>query len=232
MLTAIEIINRALSFEGVAYWYGGKREIASLDLANRLKRENPKVWTDSYYRKAIKDIDGKKSVCDCSGMVCYCYGIPDIGSYQIRDKYKEWTGKAKPGMIAWRPGHVAIVIDKVGHIAEMKSREDDFKRSRTVKSAGMEKILYDENVDYDAVQTVGWHFEGADLWWYAYGKKEGEYYKDSWADIDGKRYHFNELGYSDIGLTQIDGDLYFFSEDGMFVSDSEGRLSLWQTTTM
>lgn len=164
-------------------------------------------------------------------MVCYCYGISDIGSYQIKDKYKEWTGKAMPGMIAWRPGHVAIVIDKEEHIAEMKSREDDFKRSRTIKSAGMQKILYDKNVNYEAVQTIGWHFEAEDLQWYAYGEKDGEYYKGTWADIDGKRFYFDGSGYSSAGLKMIDGNYYYFSESGMLVTDSEGRLSLWRTTT-
>lgn len=231
MLTAIEIINRALSFEGCVYWYGGKREVASISLAKRLKKENPKVWTDNYYRKAIKDIDGKTVACDCSGLVCYCYGIPDIGSYQIRDRYKEWKGKARPGMIAWRPGHVAIVINEEGYIAEMKSLNDDFKRSRTIKSAAMEKILYDENVDYDAVQTIGWHQDVGEAWWYAYGKKDGEYYKNSWADINGRRFYFNEYGYAETGLTKVGRDYYVFSDEGMLVSDNEGRLSLWQTTT-
>lgn len=199
-----EIVNRAKEFKNYKYWYGGKREIATVALAKELKAANPSVWTDAYYQTALKDINGSTRVCDCSGLVCYCYGIGDINSTAIKNKYRVWTGKPKPGMIGWKSGHVAIISDTDGHIIEMRSQAYDYQDTRYRLEAGLNTLLYDPNIDYDAVETdgdntgesVGWHSDNAG-WWYRHTKGIGEdtYYHDCYANINGHGYLFDSEGY-------------------------------------
>ena len=150
-MTGKEIVARAEQLKGYKYWYGGKRELATVPLANRLRKENPSVWDDAYYNKAMQDVINGKRVCDCSGLVCYAYGISDIGSYAIRDEYKVWNGKPKAGMIAWKKGHVGIIKDNQGHMIEMRGIDYDYCDTRYRKVAGCMTLLYDPNVNYDDV---------------------------------------------------------------------------------
>lgn len=205
------------------YWYGGKGEVASKKLAERLKAENPNTWTGPYYEKALKDIDGKTRVFDCSGMVCNVYGIGQIGSYQIEETFKEWTSKPMPGMIAWRPGHVGIIVSDDGRMAEMRSQAYDFKENRTWKSAAMTKILYSPEIDYHNVQTVGWHQE-FDGFWLAYGHKKGEYYKNCLKNIDGVCYAFDECGYVVNGFVKIGEKFYLSTDCGVVTTDQDGEI--------
>lgn len=152
-MTGKDIVARAEQLKDYKYWYGGKRELATVPLADRLRKENPKVWTDAYYYKAMQDVIAGKRVCDCSGLVCYAYNIKDIGSYQIREKYKVWNGKPKAGMIAWKSGHVGIIKDSQGHMIEMRGIDYDYMDTRYRKEAGCMTLLYDPNVNYDDVVT-------------------------------------------------------------------------------
>ena len=191
-MTGKEIVERAESFKGYKYWYGGKREVASVALANRLKKENPNVWTDTYYNTALKDIDGITRVCDCSGLVCACYGISDIGSYAIREKYKVWNGSPKPGMIAWKQGHVAIIKDYDGHVIEMRSQAYDYQDTRYRKEAGLNTLLYDPNINYDVTDNKdGWEKDN-NGWKY---KENGAYIKGAFKNINGHNYCFDNEGY-------------------------------------
>lgn len=208
-MTGWQIVRNAESFKDYKYWYGGKRQIATKRLADTLRAQNPGTWTEDYYNRALKDIDGKTRVCDCSGLVCACYGIPDIGSYQIREKYPVWNGKPKPGMIAWKKGHVAIIKDYDGHIIEMRSQAYDYQDTRYRKEAGLMTLLYDPNVDYDAGEEVedvseiiteegksGWHNDGFG-WYYRHTEGFGPdtYYHDCFAEINGHKYCFDSEGY-------------------------------------
>lgn len=147
-MQGIDIVNRAMELKGYVYWYGGKRELASVSLANALRAQNPSVWTSKYYSKAMQDVANKKHVCDCSGLVCYAYNISDIGSSAIRSKYKVWNGSPRPGMIAYKKGHVGIIKTCSGKMIEMRGIDYDFSDTRYRKSAGCLTLLYDPNVEY------------------------------------------------------------------------------------
>lgn len=147
-MKGIDIVNRARSLNDCRYWYGAKRQIATKALADALKKQNPGTWTASYYKKALEDIDGKTRVCDCSGLVCYAYNIPDIGSSQIRNRFKVWKGTPRPGMIAWKSGHVGIIVTCSGKVAEMRGIDYDYQENRYRKTAGLTTLLYDPAVEY------------------------------------------------------------------------------------
>lgn len=147
-MTGYDIVRRAMELKDYKYWYGGKREKATLALAQRLKKENPSVWDEDYMLKAKIDISHGEKVCDCSGLVCYAYGIGDISSYGLKKKYKVWTGKPKPGMISWKPGHVGIIKTCSGKVIEMRGIDYDFTDTRYRKEAGLMTLLYDPNVEY------------------------------------------------------------------------------------
>lgn len=201
-MNAREILLRAKSLRDCKYWYGGKRELASKALADRLKNENPSVWTTGYYSKALKDVDGKTHVCDCSGLVCYAYGTSDIGSYAIKEKYKEWTGEPKAGMIGWKRGHVGIFsADGWGApIIEMRGIDYDYMCSRTFKECGFTAVLHGVGVDYDASSddntAIGWHSDDVG-WWYrfAVGYGPSTYYHDCFKEVGGHLYLFDGMGY-------------------------------------
>lgn len=200
-MTGAEIVKKAQGFKHYKYWYGGKGEIATKALADRLRKENPGVWTENYYNTALKDIDGKTRVCDCSGLVCASYGIGTLGSWAIREKYKVWNGKPVPGLIAWKPGHVAIVKDRNGHVIEMRSQSYDYQDTRYRKEAGLTTLLYDPNVDY-TVQEVpehkkkGWHTDAIGKWYrWREGVGPDTYYHDCIKVINGHAYYFDDEGY-------------------------------------
>lgn len=191
-----EIVERAKSLGGCVYWYGAKRQKCTQTLADALQRQNPKVWTDSYMEKAKTDIKATRTACDCSGLVCYAYDIGDIGSGQIRQKYAGWNGTPKPGMIAWKAGHVGIIVDTAGHMAEMRGIDYDYQENRTWKEAGMTAILYDSAVNYDNDAAAGWYKDDSG-WWYRHTEGTGAatYYHDGYYWVDGHKYYFDSSGY-------------------------------------
>lgn len=148
MKKGVDIVNRARELKNYVYQYGGKRQKCTQKLADVLQRENPGVQNAAYMKKAQEDIKNGKSCCDCSGLVCYAYGIKDIGSYQLRNKYKVQEGKPRPGMIAQKPGHVAIIETCSGKIIEMRGIDYDYCDNRYRIEAGLSVILYDPNVEY------------------------------------------------------------------------------------
>lgn len=201
-MTCREIVNRARSLSNMVYWYGGKRQKCTTKLAIRLMGQNPSVWTDSYYKKAVRDIHNQKSCCDCSGLVSYAYGIPDIGSNQMKQRYHEYFGTPRAGMIAWKHGHVGIFsIDGWdAPIIEMRGIDYDYQEKRTFRECGFTHVLYDPDVSYstqeDEELRVGWH---SDLtgWWYrhTYGTGPDTYYHDTARIINGHCYLFDSDGY-------------------------------------
>lgn len=197
-MTGQEIVKRAESLKNMVYWYGGKRQKCTVKLAQQLKNQNPSVWTDAYYKKAAADITNEKSCCDCSGLVCYAYGIPDIGSYQLKEKYKIWNGSPLPGMIAWKQGHVAIIKDADGHIIEMRGIDYDYQDTRYRKEAGLLILLYDPTIDYSIPPEIdlGWNKDNKG-WWYRHTPGAGEttYYHDCFKIINGHCYYFDSEGY-------------------------------------
>lgn len=203
-MTGKEIVARAKSLSGYKYWYGGKRELASKSLANRLRQESPNVWTESYYQTALKDVDGKNHVCDCSGLVCYAYGIGDISSSGIANKYTQWNGTPKAGMIGWKNGHVGIFSGDGwnAHIIEMRAQAYDYMCCRTYKECGFTKVFYDKKVNYTnttqtSTQTAKGWYSDSNGWWYRHAEGTGAntYYHDTMQYINGHWYYFGSDGY-------------------------------------
>lgn len=224
-MTGKEIVERANSLLFYKYWYGGKGEVATRELADRLRKENPNVWTNSYYKKAVAMIGESTRVADCSYLVCYAYGRKSqIGSSQIRNNYHVLKGDgAKPGMIAWRSGHVGIIIDESGHMAEMRGIDYGFMNTRTYKNAGMTHILYDKTVDYGF--NNGWIKDG-DRWMYFLGI--GVCAAGDWYIINNHWWYFDNEGYLLTGPQWINNQLFYIDENlGCLISDQYGALVPW-----
>jgi hypothetical protein len=198
-----DIVRNAREKKNYKYWYGAKGETASAALASSLMRQNPNVWTNAYFMKALEDIKTHATVCDCSGFVCICYGMNSIGTYQMGrggNGLKEIpVGLAEPGMIAWKNGHCGIIIDDDMHVAEMRGIDYDYQETRTFVQAGFTKVLYMPGVDYSMVDVdiiVGWHRDNSG-WWYRYKEGHGHetYYHDCVKIINGHCYAFDSDGY-------------------------------------
>ena len=199
-MTGKDIVATANSYKNMVYWYGAKREKCTTTLAGVLKQQNPGIWTEDYYQKALKDCDGKTYACDCSGLVCGAYGIADIGSYQLGAKYETWNGTPRAGMIAWKRGHVGIFSADGwdAKIIEMRGIDYDWKKERTYKTCGFTKVMYDPTIDYGVEnhKSIGWHSDNFG-WWYrhTYGVGNGTYYHDCCKIINGHAYLFDASGY-------------------------------------
>lgn len=200
-MNGIEIAAAAKKFKSMVYWYGGKRQICTVALADELKRENPSVWTTEYYRKALKDVQHHRRCCDCSGLVCGAYGIGDIGTGSFLKAFKVWRGKPKAGMIAWRKGHCGIFLSDGwdSKIAEMRGIDWDYRENRTFSEAGFTKVLYSTSVSYETLnqaEAPGWHAD-ATGWWYRHTAGTGQetYYNDCVKIIDEHCYIFDNEGY-------------------------------------
>lgn len=205
-MTGAEIAERARSFSNQKYWYGAKNQLATVALANQLRVENPNVWTYNYYNKALKDVDGRTKVCDCSGLVCFAYQIGTISSYGIRDKYPKYSGDIKTGMILWRKGHVGIYDN--GYVCEMKGIDYDYQH-KPYNASEWTEIHYDPNVQYEQHDyDIGWHYDAPTMssqggWWYAYGTTKGSYYRNRVVRINGAYYAFRDDGYMVEGSAMI-----------------------------
>lgn len=221
-MTGKEVVRRARELHGFAYWYGGKGQLATRTLAEQLKRENPGVWTESYFNTALKDVAAKRRVGDCSYLVCYAYNRSQIGSWAISEEYAEWDDKRKPkdGMILWRPGHVSIYDD--GKVLELASQSVDFRIKEYV-SMEWDKVLYSNKVDYDFEYEKGWHKDDRG-WWFAYGTRKGEYYRDvvvGLPDMFGLGYYgnyaFDDEGYVTFGPLKTEDGIILYTELGRYI---------------
>lgn len=202
----LEAVKNASLLKDVKYWYGAKGQLASADLADWLRAEYPSVWTNSYYSKAILDIDGKTRVGDCSYLVCKAYGISMIGSSQMKNKFKVWNDKPKNGMILWRSGHVAIYNN--GFCIQLKGVDYDY----TELPYGVDKydiIYYHPDVNYDNYH--GWVEE--DGKWYYY---DNEVRQVGWRCIGTRWYYFHDDGVMHDGWLNIDKKWYYADVEGRF----------------
>lgn len=219
--TSTEILRWVNEHRFYKYWYGGKRQKATRALAKELANENPAVWTNAYMLKAIKDVDAKAEVCDCSGFVCGAYDIPDIGTYHFPGKFKKCTGVIKPGMIAWRKGHCGIILDDEMHVAEMRSIDYDFSDCRKFSAAGFTDVFYSEEVVYDAPgikqdRRIGWYYDDGKGWWFSPNGVTGDYLKTCWALINDRLFFFKADGYAATGFFTVDGKTYIATNDGIY----------------
>lgn len=225
--SAREIVERALSYSSYKYWYGGKGQIATMGLAETLRAQNPKVWSDSYFAKATRMIDGKTRVCDCSGLVCGAYGIPNIGSYQLKDKMVQVANSdMSPGMVAWRPGHCGIIIDNDNHVAELRNIDIGFSSTRTFSSGGFVVALKFFEVNYDSFTPNVWKY--ADGSWHYILDSSGNLAKDDWYIINNHWWYFDKQGCALMGVRDINGQRYCIDSDvGCMITDEYGALVPW-----
>lgn len=218
-MTGQDIVNRALELgRECVYWYGAKRQVPTEKLAFSLRKSNPSVWTMEYLDAARADIGSTKLACDCSGLVCGAYAVPDIGTSQFSKKFVEYTGISYiPGMIAWKKGHCGIIIDTHGTIAEMRGLKWDFCTRRTFSSAGFAKIFYDPRVMYSGFNDIqtGWRKVG-DKWQYI--KTNGHSAFNEFLKVDGKWYYFNADHFMVTGYFRVDGKRYCSTENGLLKS--------------
>lgn len=220
-MTGQEIVKRALELgKACVYWYGAKRQVPTEELALSLRKYNPSVWTMDYLEAARADIGGVKLACDCSGLVCGAYAVPDIGTSQFPEKFTEYKGNCYiPGMIAWKKGHCGIIIDTNGTIAEMRGLKWDFCTKRTLTSAGFTKIFYDPSVIYAGFNDagIGWRRASRYCKW-EYIKPNGKRACGEFLKIDGKWYYFNDDGFMTTGYFRVDGKRYCSTENGLLKS--------------
>lgn len=234
-MTGKEIVSRAKEIGSkCVYWYGGKRQTPTASLATTLMRQNPSVWTKEYFEAAIKDIGSGKLVCDCSGLVCGAYGVPDIGTSAMLEKFPAKIsipaqGHFTPGTIAWKKGHCGIIIDAYGHIAEMRGLRWDFCTNRTFSECGFTRVLYSPDVDYTIASPGEWRQD--DLGWY-YMKSNGKYARSEFLKINGSWYYFNVGAYLQTGYFKLNNKRYYSTENGLLksaVTDST-ELSAYELT--
>lgn len=218
-MTGQDIVSRTLELgKKCVYWYGAKRQLPSMALAAKLRKDNPRVWTSEYFEAATADVGKGKFVCDCSGLVCGAYAIPDIGTSQFPKKFAEYTGiNYIPGMIAWKKGHCGIILDSHGTIAEMRGLKWDFCTERRFPDVGFTKILYYPKVIYAGFDNVqaGWK-EIGDKWQYI--KSDGRFACNEFLKIRGNWYYFNADCFMVTGYFRVDGKRYCSTENGLLKS--------------
>lgn len=218
-MTGREIVNRALELgKECVYWYGAKRQVPTEELAQALRRNNPSVWTTDYLEAARADIGSTKLACDCSGLVCGAYAVPDIGTSQFPKKFTEYKGGCYiPGMIAWKKGHCGIIVDSSGTVAEMRGLKWDFCADRTFVSAGFTKIFYKPEIKYFGFNDflVGWK-KVMNGWHYV--KADGRFACNEFLKINGKWYYFNADYLMVTGYFRVNGKRYCSTENGLLKS--------------
>lgn len=244
-MTGKEIVEKAKGFKNRKYWYGAKDQVATVELAKALMAANPSTWTPEYYGAAIKMVNGKQRVCDCSGLVCRAYNIRDIGSYQIKEKYIQVDNESdyRDGMIAWKPGHVGIIEKVKGKwiLHEMRSLKYGYMKTRTLDEAGIIMVLKSKDIDYDWEYTEGWHVDERG-WWFATGTSKGSYCKSEVRMIEGEVYAFDAEGYMIKGILESGEKQYAFGDRGLMITSEDGSLVrpteeelrniAWQTITI
>ena len=158
---AIEIAKKMIS-DGIVYVYGYKYETVTVSKVNQLAAMYPNVFTPSIKSQALKKV-GKIGI-DCSGFVCKAFGIPHIGSSQLKSKMSHLykvsdSTNILNGMIIWRQGHIGIIeVDENGEawVLEAKGTAYDLVRTKYL-SRGSSFTYYGElsGIDYSNARKIG-----------------------------------------------------------------------------
>ena len=110
------------------YLYGGKGQLYTTVLVEKLAKAYPKTFTASIKKEALKDADKGYLAGDCSYLVCKAMGLSMMSSAVLKAqavmKLRIQKSLAKEGMCLWREGHVAYVGDDL-KIYEMRSTAKD-----------------------------------------------------------------------------------------------------------
>lgn len=209
IMTRTEIVNRAKAFydQQWEYIYGAKYWMNPITSSriNQLRRENSTVFTTDYYNKAMKLV-GYNCI-DCSGLVCSCWGISDIGSWKISELPDTIPSsyvnvkltELQEGDAVWKEGHCGIYIGN-NNVVEAKGISygvviSKLSDNNWVKGVRMFTTDY-ENLSWNPTEKG---------WWYAYGHNKGDYYKNCIATIDNEQFAFNGEGYV-VSPAKIDTD--------------------------
>lgn len=138
------------------YLYGGKGELYTTELVEKLAKSYPKKFTAALKKEALKDADQGYKAGDCSYLICKCMGLPTMNSTALKNKavmkLKIQKKLAQEGMCLWKEGHVAYVGDglkiyemrntsKDGCVSSWDKRAKDFEYMFVVKDSP----LYYEN---------------------------------------------------------------------------------------
>lgn len=232
--TIDEGMTRAREFtENLSNWnyvYGAKyyNNPITQNLLNVLQKQNPGTFTPDYMAKAQTKI-GKNAI-DCSGLVCRCHAISDIGSYAIAELPKTYPSTyvevnttveaLEPMDILWKTGHVALYI---GNNKCLEARNINMGVIISdINYTKWGKVIRNKTLSNNDYMYDGWIREPDGSWWYASSKKKGDYYKNCVSVINGKAYAFNaqglvvknptittdEKGGFDINNCRIDGYIY------------------------
>lgn len=197
MKEALEIANIMAGSYNYIFGYKEYMNPVTKSRIEELARQNPDTFTQSYIEKSHKFI-GKNAI-DCSGLICECLGISVIGSYSICDlpihypkiySYVE-MGERMSGDILWKKGHVGLCKDK-NDIIEARSINAGVNVFKFT-SQNWEKCIRPKYSD--EYEKTGWICEPDGRMWYAKSKKKGDYYKNGFYEIEGKKYFFDEDGY-------------------------------------
>lgn len=188
------------------YIYGFKHSYNPVTSSriNTLAKQYPATFTSSYIKKANGMIGG--NAIDCSGLICYCLGISDIGSSQIgelsgssyydEEDYYHFCNRTdpEPGAILWKKGHVGFYMGD-GVVIEARSIDIGVSTSKLTDTwRGWSKVIIPGYVEDNFYENLGWNHDSIG-WWFAYGHNQGNYYQSCVQNIDGKAFAFNEGGY-------------------------------------
>lgn len=198
MKEALEIANIMARSYNYIFGYKEHMNPVAKCWVDELAKQNPSTFTQAYIEKAYKFI-GKNAI-DCSGLICECLGISVIGSYSICDlpiHYPKFYSYVKmedrmAGDVLWKKGHVGLCKDK-NNVIEARSINAGVGVF-PFSSQPWEKCIRPKYAEEDYSKT-GWISEPDGRMWYAKSKKKGDYYKNGFHEIDGKKYFFDEDGY-------------------------------------
>ncbi len=75
------------------------------------------------------------------------------------------------------------------------------------------------SVSFVLTASAGWVYEGSESWKWKYVKEDGSIPVSTWEEIGGKKYHFDDEGYLDVGWRQ-------FGQDWFYLDDESGAMSI------
>lgn len=145
-MTGNDIVHRALDYRNYVYWYGAKGQICTMDLLNKLSTMYPGIYTLTYKRKCLDDIENKKMAIDCSGLVCKAYGIEQISTYKMPEVFTLYTGHPVNGVVVWNRSHVGIYYN--GYIIEARGIDYDVTINRKYRAKDWSRLYIMPSVDY------------------------------------------------------------------------------------
>lgn len=112
--------------------------------------------------------------------------------------------------------HTNTEIVEEGPVIEVQAAEQEDGSGK----AGIAELAESTKVTY---QAPGWQYD-SNGWWYAVSERT--YYKNGFAEIDGKTYHFDNSGYMSVNWTPIAGKGYYFDENGVYDETADASMMI------